>query len=364
MNPHGFKLNNLEDNYSNQATTDSAVQATTDTAVNGGTNSVKNIFRSHARELAVLLVIIGLVFSDLVLIGRTNVLADKEREPLTAAVIISDPPPPAPPPPVIPVDPYADLILEARAAIVLDLNTDEVLFEKDSHLKLPLASITKLMTALLADELLTPATIITVDDEAIKADGDSGLLAGERFFRKKLSDFSLIVSSNDAAHALATAGGNTLVPGAGVSAFVSAMNTRAREIGLYDTDFYNPTGLDESDTESGGLGTADDVAKLLNHIINHNPDLVEVTNKEQLQIANVDGGVHKVHNTNNAVINIPGLIASKTGFTELAGGNLAIVYDVGLGHLIAIVVLGSSLDGRFSDVETLVQLTNKQFIVN
>ena len=312
----------------------------------------------YGRELVVVAVMVGLVFSNLTLPEWLPEVTIEEKEALLAAVFI----PETKPLPVPPPDPYVDLELGAKAAIVFDMTTDTVLFEKNPHISLPLASITKLMTSLLVDELLSPDAIITIGIEAIKTDGDSGFLVGEKFVRQDLSDLTLVTSSNDGAYALAEAAGNTLIPGSGVSAFVEAMNIRAREIGLNHTEFSNPTGLDENETQSGNLGTVVDIAKLLNYIIAYNPSILEATTKEQIRITNTNGAAHAISNTNHDVINIPGLLGSKTGFTELAGGNLAIVYNAGLRHPIAIVVLGSSLGGRFSDVETLVSLTNKQFV--
>ena len=122
----------------------------------------------------------------------TDASAKKEEDLLLATVIVADLPPVTTPPSVVSVDPYTDLTLEAEAALVLDLDTKQVLFEKNSHTKLPLASITKLMTSLLADELLSPDALITISDEAIKMAGDDGLLVGEKFTRRNLSDLSLV----------------------------------------------------------------------------------------------------------------------------------------------------------------------------
>jgi D-alanyl-D-alanine carboxypeptidase len=70
-----------------------------------------------------------------------------------------------------------------------------------------------------------------------------------------------------------------------------------------------------------------------------------------------DGFIHTAENTNKQVYSFPGLLGSKTGYTDYAGGNLAVVFDAGLNHPIAVVVLGSSLDGRFTDVRKLVDAT-------
>ena len=84
---------------------------------------------------------------------------------------------------------------------------------------------------------------------------------------------------------------------------------------------------------------------------------MEGTTEARASVTGRYGSLLTATNTND-YISIPGLIGSKTGFTDLAGGNLAVIYDAGLNHLIAVVVLNSSRQGRFSDVEALVQLTN------
>ncbi len=344
MNPNMFK-----------ATT--KISSISTTAAPGSAGS--SFLFGYGREILVGVILVGLILAGSKLSEESRLLTIKQKEALLATIV----PPDLDSLPAAPVNPYAGLNLEAKAAIVFDITNETVLFEKNSNVSLPLASVTKLMTALVVDELLAPDAIITIGVEAIKMDGDSGFLVGEKFARQDLSDLTLTTSSNDGAYALAEAAGNVLISGLGSTAFVETMNIRADAIGLEKTEFYNPTGLDESRTQSGSLGTASDIAKLLNYIItNHNQSLLAATTKEKIQVANTDGAVHTISNTSYNMLGIPGLIASKTGFTELAGGNLAIVYDTGLGHLIAVVVLGSSRSGRFSDVETLVALTNKQFV--
>jgi len=119
----------------------------------------------------------------------------------------------------------------------------------------------------------------------------------------------------------------------------------------------NETGLDLQTQVSGSYGSARDVANLLVYAVEKYPDLFEATRQLVFKVSPLDGKNREAKNTNEAVLKIPGLIASKTGFTDLAGGNLAVLMDAGLGHPIAIVVLGSSEQGRFVDVEKLASTT-------
>src|SRR3989338_217045 len=275
------------------------------------------------------------------------------------------PPPSLPPTP----NPFDEINLEAKAAIVFDALENKIIYSLNSEEQLPLASLTKIMTAVIAREILPDYTTITIDSDSIKKEGDSGLRVGEKWRVRDLLDFTLLVSSNDGAASLAAAaaavstgiGQNTE---GGVNEvvvkekdFVSQMNEKARSLGLVQTYFLNETGLDLQTQVSGSYGSARDVANLLVYAVEKYPDLFEATRQLVFKVSSLDGKNREAKNTNEAVLKIPGLIASKTGFTDLAGGNLAVLMDAGLGHPIAIVVLGSSEQGRFVDVEKLASTT-------
>jgi D-alanyl-D-alanine carboxypeptidase len=249
-------------------------------------------------------------------------------------------------------DPFTELNLTAEAAYLFDITTGDVLYRENEDAILPLASLTKLMTAMLAYELASADTSITVSVEALLQDGANGLRDGETFTLIDLIDFTLLTSSNDAAFAIAEVVGATLDPADPATAFVQAMNIRARELGLTNTSFRNPTGLDISEDEAGAYGTARDIATLMTYIAANHPLILERTREVQTAVPST-AALHDAMNTNQRVTNIPGVIGSKTGFTTLAGGNLAVVFDAGLNRPVVAVVLGSSWSGRFYDVETL-----------
>ena len=137
--------------------------------------------------------------------------------------------------------------------------------------------------------------------------------------------------------------------------FVQKMNELAQEIGMYDTIFYNETGLDITNTRSGGYGTVHDMALLYEYVLRKDPKLFDATRRPYAEIFSLDLIQHIAKNTNQSVGSFPGLLGSKTGYTDLAGGNLAVAFDSGLATPIVIVVLGSTVDGRFEDVQTLAQ---------
>lgn len=249
-----------------------------------------------------------------------------------------------------------DVDVLAQSAIVWDIKNQAPLYTKNADDILPLASVTKLMTALLANELLEEGEVITIDISDIKQSGDSGLMDGEQFSLENLNDLVLMTSSNDGAHALAGSGGEALGLD-GDTAFVTAMNIRAEQLGLPSLHFLNPTGLDLSPTEAGAFGSASDIAKLIEYIIAERPEILAATTDNFSQINNRAGAYHEAQNTNGIVEEIEGLIGSKTGYTDIAGGNLVVAFESGLDRPIVIVVLGSTRVGRFEDVLELVTAT-------
>ncbi len=256
------------------------------------------------------------------------------------------------------VQPFEAVDIVAQAAYVWDVRQQRALFKKQEGTALPLASVTKLMTALVAHEVLAEDEAVPIDTVAIKQDGDSGFIDGETFSRQTLSDLVLLSSSNDGAYALAHLAGDELNSG-GTNSFIQAMNVRAEELGLHETTFYNPTGLDISNNQAGAYGSAKDMAFLMEYILTHNPGILESTREPSTRVYSSDGIYHDADNTNYYIDEIPGLLGSKTGYTDLAGGNLVIAYDAGLDRPIIISVLGSTQSNRFTDVLALVEATNQ-----
>lgn len=249
---------------------------------------------------------------------------------------------------------FSTLSLEAQAAVVWDAKEQEILFGREQTRVLPLASVSKVMTALAAHETISQDAVITISAQALATDGDSGLVQGERFMRDDLIAFMLVTSSNDAASSLREHFDATRE--AGTADFVWHMNDIARDLGLTDMIFVNPTGLDEVPGAPVNRGSAESAAKLFAYAIQTIPDMIDTTRFEQGAIASLDRS-HPIKNTNTIIDDIPLAIGSKTGFTDSAGGNLALSFDATIGHPIVIVVLGSSREGRFSDMKKLITET-------
>lgn len=258
------------------------------------------------------------------------------------------------------VDPFENIVLEGKAAYVYDVHEQKTLFSLNEELQLPLASITKLMTVLTASDYIKKDETVTIGYDSLNVEGDNGLFAFEEWLAKDLFDFTLVVSSNDGATALASVAGGAKIVRTGKvgdtpqGLFVDEMNKLAQEIGLKQTYFINETGLDPNKQLSGSYGSARDTSKLLEYILINKPRLIEATAYSSIDFISESQFEHTATNTNNSIGSIPGLIASKTGFTDLAGGNLIIAFDAGINRPIIVSILGSSKEGRFIDVEKLV----------
>jgi D-alanyl-D-alanine carboxypeptidase len=249
----------------------------------------------------------------------------------------------------------SEITVRAKAAYVWDVKGQRVLYAKNEDTVLPLASITKLMTALLAYEIAAVDTDTRLSNKAIAQEGGGeGLRAGEEFTLKNLSKLALISSSNDAAYALGASTGALLGDRDPALQFIEGMNIRAEELELDSLKFRNTTGLDISTTEAGAVGSAKDVSRLVEYILAEYPELLEATTLGGARIYNSQGEYHDIENTNEALYAIPNLIGSKTGYTDLAGGNLTIAFDVGMDRPIIVTVLGSTRAERFTDVIRLV----------
>ncbi len=242
------------------------------------------------------------------------------------------------------------MMLEARSAIIFDARDGRVLYEKNADESWPLASLTKLMSAEAILSMKAPDAQVEITDDDLKPDGDSGLVVGDIWSLKNLLTFGLLVSSNDAMQAAAASAGTTSI--------INKMNEIAATLGLKHTSFSNPTGLDvDVDTqEAGAYGSARDVALLASDFLKKYPEFFNATVSRKTEIA-VGGKTVEAVPTALPILDIPGLIGAKTGYTDLAGGNLVAAFDLEIGHPVIAVVLGSSIDGRFKDVRTLIEAT-------
>jgi D-alanyl-D-alanine carboxypeptidase (penicillin-binding protein 5/6) len=235
--------------------------------------------------------------------------------------------------------------LLAHAAVVYDPSDGKILFAKNASRSLPLASLTKLMAAtVVLDRTTDPGTVVTLDESDLLPDGSWGFRVGDRVTIADLLSLGLIASSNDAIQAAARSVGNYIV----------LMNNTARTRGFDSMHFYNATGLDESSTTAGAYGSAYDVARLASDFFAAYPQYFTVTTHTSHVSIHVGGRTLDAKATAVPLEELPGVIAAKTGYTDLAGGNLVVVFDVSVGHPLVAVVLGSTEEGRFTDMQRII----------
>jgi D-alanyl-D-alanine carboxypeptidase (penicillin-binding protein 5/6) len=250
--------------------------------------------------------------------------------------------------------------ITATSAYVYDPIANKVLYTKNADEVRPIASLNKLMTAAVADTLLSgskslqkPIKVNTFMD-ANRA--DKALQPGTYWEVDDLITYMLVGSSNKAAESIAS----NLIPR---ESFMSLMNFTAKRFGLQNTTFHNPTGLTEQKTVRkqkvtvpSGHSTAKEVALMLWKIIESHPGLLETTQLAQVKFSN-GISAFAIDNTNKILSEFP-IVVGKTGFTEDAGGNLAVVLQkTPTSHAYVIVVLGSTPEGRFNDVAALASTT-------
>jgi D-alanyl-D-alanine carboxypeptidase (penicillin-binding protein 5/6) len=231
---------------------------------------------------------------------------------------------------------------EARAFFVVNASNGEVLASHNPHQRLPIASITKLMTVIVALDRLRPEETVTVSGQAAQV-GESRipLRTGQRVLVRDLLAGALIQSANNAAMALAAAASNGDVP-----RFVEWMNARARKLGLRDTHFVRPDGLDVP----GHVSSARDVA-VLARVAMHRPIVRELVRSRSEPI---EDGSFVVRTWNDLLGIFPGLIGVKTGHTNDAGW-CEVAAARRNGFTIYAVILGSpTRSQRNDDLQSLL----------
>ena len=208
------------------------------------------------------------------------------------------------------------LEVNAKSAVLMDVATGTVLYEKNAHEALAPASVTKVMTMLLIMEAIDSGALRYEDtvtaSEAAAAKGGSQIFlkAGEQMSVTEMLKSIAVSSANDCACAMAEHLADS------ESAFVDRMNARARELGMNDTNFVNCTGLDDGPDASRHRTSAYDIALMSRELLRSHPD---ITNFTSIWMDTVRNGTFGLSNTNKLVRFYPGTTGLKTGFTSGAG---------------------------------------------
>jgi len=230
--------------------------------------------------------------------------------------------------------------LTARSILVIDVHSKAILYQKNPDLKLLPASITKVVTALVSLDHYPLDKVLTINNL-----NDIGqimeLELEEKITVENLLYGLLVQSANDAAYALADNYPN------GQTAFIEQMNQLVKDLGLHDTQFTNPSGLDDF----GHYTTVHDLANISAYAAS-NPVFSKMVATKNITVTDVDNTIiHELESINQLLGEVPGLVGLKTGWTELAGECLVTLTKRN-NHQIITVVLDSQ--DRFSESQQLI----------
>ncbi len=247
---------------------------------------------------------------------------------------------------------FIDVAKEAKAVFIFDVTNDETVYEKGADDILPLASLAKLATTLTALKRYPEDTVVMISPRALAQAGNNFLISEETWRMDELLKFMLVTSSNDGAYALAESLSNKT--GSSIDDFVRGMNEDVKELGLSSFSFLNESGLDLEKGAPSAMGSAREVAVLMQYLHEQYGEIVSASAFDGVVFRSLEGTQYKSINTNIVVEKVPSILVSKTGYTNMTGGNLAFMFEVGPGRPFLVVILGSTFTGRFSDAEELI----------
>ena len=222
----------------------------------------------------------------------------------------------------------------AEVSLFIETNSGDVLFAKNPKRKLPIASLVKVMTVLVALEHKNMDDKFVVSQGAADMEPDKMLLvAGEKLTLRELLDGIFLISANDGAEVIAegTTGDR--------QEFIKLMNDKAKQLGMKDTYFANPTGLDEDSGSS--YSTAYDMVILTRYLIRRYPEVVEISSTEHIYLPQTeDHQDYDMYSGINLLTTYPGVVGFKTGYTPEAGLTLITLARKN-GHEVIGILLGS-----------------------
>ena len=253
-------------------------------------------------------------------------------------------------------------VANAHAAIVFDAGSGTILWEKNATEKRSIASITKLVTAMIViDRVRDLNEVVTIPESVLRIEGTTvgcptsvicnsePFHANEKVYLKDVLRSMLMFSANDAATVLAIH-----ITGS-EEKFAELMNARMKEIGASNTNFCRPSGLELDEDEESCYSSAYDMARVVSHLLRHDKYNVlwDMMRTKEATFKSVDGTLeHELKNTNRLVGELPNLVGAKTGFTPRAGFCLALITSDASGkHNIVSIVLDDY--HRFEDVQKM-----------
>lgn len=240
---------------------------------------------------------------------------------------------------------------------ITDNGTKKVMMEKNPNLVLPIASITKLMVAVVTLENIERDATVRATTDYVGKEFSAFVLEDQKIYKvRELLANALIPSDNDSARLL-----SSIID---TSTFIAKMNQKASEIGMTQTSYVNVTGLDPdiaSTSQSVNVSTVNDLAKLVIYIQKKHPEIFRLTTNSEYNICDINSFCKSVTSTNKLLTD-PNfkykIIGGKTGSTDLAGKNLALDIQVAEGVSLINIVLGA--ENNFQDTTSLIN----QIVIN
>lgn len=230
--------------------------------------------------------------------------------------------------------------ISASVALVADVKSGQIFLDQHSTMRWPLASVSKLMTAVVATDVLSLNQNITITQEMFGVDpNEKTLHVGDTYTVGDLLRIMLLPSDNVAAEALADFYGR--------SHFLEAMVAKAKSWGMNDTYYDDPSGL-----SAANQSTARDLLKLAQNMYANYPQILGITRTSQASVKEQGSGNTVIVKSINDFAGQSGFIGGKTGYTDQAGGNLFSLFSY-MNHPVLIVVLGADESTRFNDTQTL-----------
>ncbi len=237
-------------------------------------------------------------------------------------------------------------LLQATTVYVQDVDTGLELFSTQASERWPIASITKLMTAIVALENLRHDQVIPLTQNAIDTEGSTGnFRLDEAYTLEDLVKSMLVVSSNDAAVAIADFYGH--------DNFVKLMKQKASALEMFQTSFFDESGLSFVNQSS-----VSDLSKLTVYIFRAHPEIFEITRTKTVTITERNTGAKKQLLNINAFAGRPDFFGGKTGYIDSSGGNLLSTFSY-KNHRILIIVFGA--EDRFKETESILTWTQRAF---
>lgn len=237
--------------------------------------------------------------------------------------------------------------ITAKAALFLDTRSGQVFFAKNAHQRLPVASLVKVMTVLISLERKNMDDQFTVSQKAAEMEPDKMLLiAGEKLTLKELLHGIFLISANDAAEVLSE--GTTW----NREEFIKLMNSKALQLGMKDSLFVNPTGLDEDGQSS--YSSVYDLAILTRYLIKYYPEVLDISSKYHAYLPLTENHQdYDMYSGINLLTTYPGVKGFKTGYTPEAGMTLITLARRGNREVLG-VLLGSG--SRRDEAKNLLDL--------